>query len=151
MLGSAEHLIIGEQRKLGYLRAMEEHDIPVKDELMVICDTIEHAEQIVPELLKLDPPPDAFFTVNDFTAAGTLSIVKSNGKKVPEDIAIVGFTNSRISTITDPQMSSVDQFGYEMGRKAAEMLIRRLTSQQDYPIRKEVIKTRLIVRGSSVR
>jgi LacI family transcriptional regulator len=89
--------------------------------------------------------------MGDFTAAGALGIVKASGKKVPEDIAIIGFTNSRISTLTDPQMTSVDQFGYEMGIKAAELLIKRLTTGRDYPVQKEVIKTKLIVKGSSSR
>ncbi len=149
LLGSQDHIIIGSLRKSGYLRALEEHNIPIRDELVTVCDTMEQAQKTVPMLLRLDPRPDAFLAINDFTAAASLGIVKASGLKVPDDIAIIGFTNSRISTLTDPQMTSVDQFGFEMGQKAAEMLLKRLTSKKDFPARKEVIKTRLIVKGSS--
>lgn len=149
MLGSEEHLFIGEKRKLGYLRAHREMGLAPDPELMVLCDTGEMAEQIVPGMLKLPDPPDAFFAVNDLTAATAMRIVKDAGLKVPEDISIVGFTNGQISRLTDPALSSVEQFGYEIGKKAVQMLIRRLESAQNYPVQKEIIKTRLVVKGSS--
>ena len=149
ILGSEEHLFIGEQRKLGYLRAHRERGLKPDPKLIAICDTMDMAEKIVPGMLQLPHPPDAFFAVNDLTAATAMKIVKDSGLKVPEDISIVGFTNGQISTLTDPALSSVEQFGYEIGKKAVQMLIRRLESAQDFPLQREVIKTQLVVKGSS--
>lgn len=149
LLGSEEHLLIGEQRKLGYLRAHRERGLEPDPAIMFICDTLETAEKIVPGILKLPDPPDAFFAVNDLTAASTMKIVKAAGLKVPGDISIVGFTNGQISSLTDPPLSSVEQFGYKMGTQAAKMLIRRLETKQDYPFERKVIQTKLMVKGSS--
>ena len=151
LLGSEEHLIIGEKRKLGYLRAHRERGLEPDPELMAICDTMEMAEKVVPGMLELPDTPDAFFAVNDLTAAVTMRIVKSTGLNVPGDVSIVGFTNGQISTLTDPPLSSVEQFGYDIGQQAMQMLIRRLESREDYPTQKQVIKTRLVVKGSSSR
>jgi LacI family transcriptional regulator len=151
LLGSEEHLLIGAERKAGYLRALEQHGIPAEPSLMTKCDTPEQAEKTVPELLATADPPDAFFAVNDLTAAVTLRIVKQHGYSVPGEIAIVGFTNGQISALTDPTLSSVEQFGYEMGKKAVQLLIDRLTAKSDYPSLKHVIETKLVVKGSSGR
>lgn len=148
-LGSEEHLTIGEFRRNGYLRAHRERGLEPDPELMVFCDTPEMAEELVPGLLKLPEPPDAIFAVNDLTAAATMRIIKQHGLLVPDDIAIVGFTNGQISSLTDPQLSSVEQFGYEIGSQAVRMLIERLESDKDYPTRKQVIETKLVVKGSS--
>ncbi len=151
LLGSGEHLFIGELRKEGYIRAHKERGLEPDPQLMVHCDTIELTEKLVPGLLNRTNPPDAFFAVNDLTAAGAMRIVKQQGFKVPQDIAIVGFTNGQISSLTDPQLSSVEQFGYSMGKQAVQMLIKRLESDQNYPTQKQVIQTKLIVKGSSFR
>ena len=80
-----------------------------------------------------------------------MRIVKRLGFAIPRDIAIVGFTNGQISALTDPQLSSVEQFGYDMGKRAVQMLINRLKSKEHYPSQKQVIQTKLIVKGSSSR
>ena len=76
------------------------------------------------------PRPDAFFAVNDLTAAQALMIIKRHGLKIPEDIAVVGFTNSQIATLTDPGLTSVDQKGYEMGQVAARLLMDRIENPE---------------------
>ncbi len=151
LLGSEAHLLIGEERKQGYLRAHREWGLQPRPEMMVICDTMEMAEEVVPGMLKLPEPPDAFFAVNDLTAAAAMRIARNAGLKVPADISVVGFTNGQISALTEPTLSSVDQFGYEMGQQAVQMLIQRLESMQDYPSQKQVIETKLIVKGSTSR
>ncbi len=151
LLGSESYLLIGEERQKGYLRAHRERGLEPVPELMAICDTAEMAEEVVPRMLKLPDPPDAFFAVNDLTAAVTMKIVKDAGLYVPSDVSIVGFTNGEISVLTDPTLSSVEQFGYDMGQEAAQLLIRRIEATEDYPCQKKVIETKLIVKGSTSR
>jgi len=147
-LSGTENLALTRHRKEGYLRAMREYRTePSKDDI-IKCDTIEDANGIIPFLLKRNPPPEAFFAVNDLTAAQTMMIVKKAGFRIPEDIAIVGFTNSQISTLTDPGLTSVDQKGKEMGREAARLLIDRIENRKA-PFQTRVITSELIIRGSS--
>ena len=72
-----------------------------------------------------------------------------DNEEVPDDVAVVGFSNSLISTVTDPPLTSVEQHGYEMGRKAAEMLLKRIESKEAYSPETEILKTELVIRNSS--
>ncbi len=73
------------------------------------------------------------------------------GLKVPDDIAVVGFTNGQISDLTDPTLSSVEQHGYEIGKQAATLLIDRIEKQEDYASITRVIETKFILKASSTR
>jgi LacI family transcriptional regulator len=143
-------LAITKGRIDGYIRALNEFQCSVSEENIVKCDQVQEAEWIVPSLLKRNPPPDAFFCVNDFTAAQTLNIVKKLGYKVPDDIAITGFTNGQLAGLTDPGLTTVDQHGYEMGREAARLMLERI-KDRNRPYQTRVIKTDLVIRGSSVK
>lgn len=149
-LSGPPNLRIAKDRTEGYIRALNEFQLNVAEENIVKCDQVEEAEWIVPSLLKRNPRPDAFFCVNDFTAAQTLNIVKNLGLSVPEDVAIVGFTNGQLSKLTDPGLSTIDQHGYEMGREAARLMLERI-KDNSRPFQKRVIKPDLVIRGSSLR
>ena len=149
-LSGPPNLVISKDRIDGYIRALNEFQCSVTEENIVKCDQVQEAEWIVPSLMKRTPPPDAFFCVNDFTAAQTLNLVKKLGFRVPEDVAIVGFTNGQLSRLTDPGLSTVDQHGYDMGREAARLLLDRI-KDRNRPFQNRVIKTELVVRGSSVK
>ena len=69
----------------------------------------------------------------------------------PEDIAVVGFSNSVYSSMTDPPLTTVEQQGFKMGERAAKLLFDRINSDEIIDPRAEQIKTALIVRGSSLR
>ena len=127
---------------------MKEYRLKPSEDDIVRCDDIESAEKIIPMQLRRKPRPEAFIAVNDLTAAQTLMIVKKYGLKLPDDIAIVGFTNSQIATLTDPGLTSVDQKGYEMGRTAAQLLIDRIEKPKN-PRQVRVITSELVIRGSS--
>lgn len=145
------HLIISQQRKAGYIRALETYNIPINPDLIILCDTIEEAKKSIPALLARDPRPDGIFAVNDLTAAEAIRIIKEMGLKVPYDIAVVGFTNGQISDLTDPPLSSVEQHGYEIGKQAATLLIDRIEKQEDYAPITRVIETKFVLKASSKR
>ena len=147
-LAGPPRLAIARNRLNGYLKAMKEYRLTPQDEDIVKCDDIQSAERIIPALLTRTPRPDAFFAVNDLTAAQTLMIVKRHGLRIPEDIAVVGFTNSQIATLTDPGLTSVDQKGFEMGQLAARLLIDRIENRRG-PVQKKIITSELVIRGSS--
>jgi len=115
-----------------------------------ICDTVELARTVVPELLQLDPMPDAFFCINDEVASYCIKIVKAAGYRIPDDISVCGFTNSYLTEVTDPTLTSVDQHGFEMGRTAARLLINRIEGRETKEgVVSRLIRTELVVRGST--
>lgn len=151
-LSTLDHLEIGKERKRGFLEALKKNDFEVRPGQVMKCDTIDDAKKMIPELLSRPVPPDGILAVNDFTAAETMLIAKEHGMKIPGDLAIVGFTNSQLSKLTEPGITSVDQFGYNVGNEAVKMLIRRIESVPNiYPAETKVIRMKLIVKGSSLK
>jgi DNA-binding LacI/PurR family transcriptional regulator len=148
-LSGPQNLLIGQGRKRGYIRALNELNMPVYEDNIIRCDTVEEARLIVPGLLSRKNPPDGIFAVNDLTAAETMKIIKQHGLRVPNDISLVGFTSGMISDLTDPPLTSVEQHGYEIGREAVRLLISRLENKANLPYQTKVIKTELMIKGSS--
>jgi len=149
-LAGPNHLLIAYQRKRGYISALEKNGLEVDDSLIFKCDTIEEAYKVVPELMKIDNPPDAIFAVNDMTAVGALNSLKKLGYRIPEDISVLGFTDGLVSTVTDPPLSTISQHGFEMGRIAAEMLLERIANPDSGKKPDTiVIPTELIIRGTT--
>jgi len=145
-----QHMNIGYLRQRGYISALEKNGIAIDDDLIVKCDTHHEALEETHKIMALPNPPDAFFTVNDLAAAGVLTVLKKLGLKVPEDISIIGFSDTLVSTVTDPPLSSVSQHGFEMGQIAAKILLQRVESgiENLKPVT-EVLKTDLILRQST--
>lgn len=144
-------LNIGKNRKDGYLRALRENNLPLNENNIIRCDSMEDATLVVPGLLKRITRPDGFFAVNDLTAAATMKIIMNMGYNVPDDIAVIGFTSGMISDITNPTLTSVEQHGYLVGKEAVRLLIDRLGKGLDLPFQTKIIKTELVIKGSTLR
>jgi DNA-binding LacI/PurR family transcriptional regulator len=143
------NLLIAKNRMDGYVRALKENNIPVREENIIKCDTAEEARSVVPGLFDRTRKPDGIFAVNDLTAAEAMKIVKQKGYKVPDDVSIVGFTSGMISDLTDPSLTSVEQHGYIVGKEAVRLLINRIEAKEDMPCQTTIIKTELVVKGST--
>jgi len=147
-----QHLAIGKQRLSGYHDALLKHNIPYDPNLVVLADTFDTARKAAHEILRGPDHPDGFFAVNDMAAIAIIKEAKSLDIRVPEDIRVVGFENSKSAAISEPELTTVDQFGFELGREACLMLLKRLKSEgRENPFKpiKKVIKTRLVVRAST--
>lgn len=146
-----QKLLIGRQRKDGYLKALKEAGLEIDENLIFEADSFEKARLAVMRLLNEKRDFDGIFAVNDLTAIGAMQTVQKKGLKIPEEVAIVGFSDGRFSGITDPTLTSVDQHGYEMGSIATKMLLKRITAEDDtYPAETKILNADLIVRGSSL-
>jgi len=149
-LAAPQHLQIGYQRKRGYISALEKHGMEVREDLMPKCDTQEEAMEIMPRLMRMDHPPDAIFAVNDLTAASAIKVLKQMRFRIPEDVSVIGFTDGLVATVTDPALSSVSQHGHEMGRRAIDLLLKRIDAlEEDRPAVTDVIPTELMIREST--
>ena len=146
-----QNLIIGRDRKEGYLEALREANISIDQKLIIEADSFEKARNAMNELIDTGNPPDGVFAVNDLTAIGAMQTIQKRGLKIPNDISVVGFSDGRFSGITEPNLTSVDQHGYEMGTIACEMLIQRIMNKDtDAAPQTKVLNANLIVRGSSM-
>lgn len=146
--GSSMNLEISKNRYNGWHDALRKHGIDrcVKR----FCDNREHAERITPEVLNMEDRPDAFFAVNDDTAIGIMYTAKHMGLRIPEDISVCGFTNGQRAIACDPMLTTVEQNGKEVGRQAASILIGKAEGRIPLDkIEKRVVRTRLVVRGST--
>ena len=94
------------------------------------------------------PSPVAAFCYNDLTAVGAMDEAVRRGLRVPQDVALVGFDNTRIASLRRIDLTSVDQDAEAIGRRAAELLLERI-ADPSLPPRHERIEPRLVVRGST--
>ena len=99
-------------------------------------------------LIKEKNIPDAIFAVNDPVAIGAFQKIKEAGLKIPDDIAIMGFSNNKIASLVEPQLTTIDQPSFEMGRKSAEILVKIIEDKIVEP-KTWVLDTKLIIRGST--
>lgn len=150
-LATSQELHIGRNRRNGYIQALKDNGIEVDEEIILRCDTDQHAQKCIPYLLSLQKKVDGIFAVNDLTAMTAMSIIKRSGYSIPEDIAVAGFSNSLYARMMDPPLTTVEQHGFKMGQKAATMLIERIQTDEDIETRVEQIKTELVVRSSTQR
>jgi len=150
-LATSQELPIGRNRKNGYLQALKDNNLPIDEEIIIRCDTDKHTLKCIPYLLSLTKPIDGIFAVNDNTAIRAMSIIKHSGYRIPEDIAVVGFSNSFFSGLTDPPLTSVEQQGFLMGTRSATLLLERISQDVTIDSRVEQLKTELIIRESSLR
>ncbi|WP_346320169.1 LacI family DNA-binding transcriptional regulator [Chitinophaga sp. YIM B06452] len=150
-LAGPSSLKISEKRLNGYKAALRKHNIPFDEELVISYDlNIEKVKIYVNHLLNLESPPDAIFAVNDPTAIETIQVIKKRGLKVPDDIAIVGFSNDFVSGLIDPALTTVAQPVKEIGQAAAQLLIDQINRElADWKAIIKVLKTELIIRKSS--
>ena len=148
--GAPQHLQIGYQRKRGYISALEKHGIEPVEELMIKCDSLAEALELTPGIMRLDKPPDAIFAVNDLTASGAMKVLKQLRYRIPDEVSVIGFTDGLVASIIDPGLTSVSQHGFEMGKRALNMLLQRMdVLEENVPARTEIIPTELIVREST--
>jgi LacI family transcriptional regulator len=145
-----QHLIIGQNRLKGYKDALEAHGIPFTKDLVYACDSYEDSIKISRSVLRKKDRPDAIFAVNDISALGAMKVAKSLGISIPDEFKLVGFENSISSYLCDPELTTVDQFGFELGKSAAQLLMKRINNNNfHYEPEHIVIKTQLITRGTT--
>jgi LacI family transcriptional regulator len=141
------------QRHKGYQDALFDHNIAYDSDLVLIKDLSEEGgRSSALDILKKRPFPDGAFITNDFTAAVCLQTLKEYGVRIPEDMAIVGFNNDKICKFVDPNLTTINYPGFDMGAIAAKNMIQHLEGKSTMnTTSKIIIHSELIVRGSSLR
>lgn len=149
-LAAPQNLLIGQRRRAGYIKALEKYNIPVDENLIYKCDSREEALVVMQDIYDKGIKPDGVFAVNDLTATGVLRVVKKNGFSIPEDVKVVGFSDGFVANVTDPTLTTIDQHGFEMGKEAASLLLRKINNEiENYSSVVKVIPVNLIKREST--
>jgi LacI family transcriptional regulator len=118
-------------REYGYKAALAELSIGLRNDYIVYADYYENmAYEKTFELLRLHPEITAIFCASDLMALGTLRAIKEMNKRVPEDIALVGFDGIQLSEYSNPRLTTVVQDFKEMGRVAAKKLVKMLKDEK---------------------
>jgi LacI family transcriptional regulator len=151
LLTTIDYVSVGKLRTEGYIKALQNNDISVDENLILKIEDTDNFESSI-EALILNYDIEAIFAVNEIFAVTAIKTATRLGKKVPEDISIIGFTDGIISKYSSPSITTVGQNGVKMGEKAAIMLIEKLEIvEEDYEeqYKTEVIETELIEREST--
>jgi DNA-binding LacI/PurR family transcriptional regulator len=147
-LGGNEHLSVAKNRAQGYKDALEFYNIPLQENLIMYVGVQEDRAKIgVDYLLSLKDKPDAIFTVTDPIAVGTIIELRKRGIRVPEDIAVVGFSESPVGRALD--LTSVAQPTFQIGHTAAELLLKKIKNHNT-PSETIVLDAQLNIRNSSI-
>jgi LacI family transcriptional regulator len=135
-------------RYRGYLKALEEHNIPFDKDLVLKGDFLRQSGfKAAKKLIENKKMPTALFAANDQMALGAMSALKKEGYRIPEDISIIGFDNTEASSFSKPTLTTIMQPIFEMGSLAAKTLISLINGKT--PEKKRyLLKTRLIERQS---
>jgi LacI family transcriptional regulator len=140
-------------RLQGYKDALRDHDIEFNKNYVIISNLAAgDGSAVVKKILEMNPRPDAIFVTNDYFAVSCMLELKKAGIRIPEDIAIIGFNNDPMSRVVEPNLTSINNPGYEIGRIAARNLISHLTGKTNIATTNTVIlRSELVVRESSKR
>jgi LacI family transcriptional regulator/LacI family repressor for deo operon, udp, cdd, tsx, nupC, and nupG len=151
-LAGPNSLSMSVKRLNGYLDALKKNNIPIDEELIIPYDlTIAKVKIYVNHLLQLKNPPDAIFAINDPTAIETILVIKKIGLRIPQDIAIVGFSNDYISSIIEPSLTTLSQPVEKIGETAIALLLDQMNRNvSDWKAVTKVLKTDLVIRNSTV-
>lgn len=150
-IAGPDHLNISQERTSGYLKGLKSCGLDFKSEFLEKCNmSTREAMNSTSRLLDLPERPDAIFGINDTVVFAAMKEIKRRGMRIPEDIALVGFTDEFHSTVVDPPLTSITHPTFEMGQVAARLFFKQIGNQEINP-EQIILKTKLVVRKSSVK
>ena len=149
-IGGPNHLDMVRRRKHGYLEALRENHIPI-DRDLVTCGPIDYqvALEATVRLLERENRPDAILAFNDIITFAAFTAIKQCGLRIPEDVALIGFTDDVHAEYVTPRMSAIADQSHQMGVTACQLLLRSING--DDRVYKEIVPQKLIIRDTSAK
>lgn len=138
------------ERARGYRDALAKYKIPYEEDTMLIKAgmTFDAGAQVADILVRKEIPFDAVFAFTDTLAIGAMNRLRELGKKIPEEVAVASFSGTELSTIVYPRLTTVEPPLFQMGEKAAEMILEQIKNH-DAPKRIEVVNAEIRMREST--
>ena len=149
-IGGPNHLDMVRRRKHGYLEALRESRIPIEREL-VVCDSIDYdvALQNTIKLLQRPDRPDAIIAFNDILLFAAFNAIKQQHLRIPEDVALIGFTDDVHAQYTTPRLSAIEDQSFKIGQVACQLMLKNISG--DTRVRKEIVPQKLVIRDTSAK
>ncbi len=149
-IGGPNHLDMVQRRKHGYLEALRENKIPIEREL-VVCNKIDYkmALEETTKLLQQPNRPDAILAFNDIITFAAFTAIKQEGLRIPEDVALIGFTDDAHAAYVTPRMSAIEDQSHLMGVTACQLLLGHI--QGDSKVYKKIVPQQLVIRDTSAK
>ena len=149
-IGGPNHLDMVKRRKHGYLEALRENRIPI-DRNLVACEKIDYqwAMDTTTRLLQQEDRPDAILAFNDIITFAAFTAIKQLGLRIPEDVALIGFTDDVHAQYVTPRMSAIEDQSRLMGQTACRLLLKNIG--RDAKIYREIVPQKLVIRETSAR
>ena len=149
-LGGPNHLDMVRRRKHGYLEALRENHLAI-DRTLVVCDKIDYqtALENTKELLRRPDRPDAIVAFNDIITFAAFTAIKDSGLRIPDDVALIGFTDDVHAAYVTPRMSAIVDQSHQMGVVACQLLLKSI--QGDTRVYKEIVPQQLVIRDTSAK
>lgn len=143
-------------RYIGYKKALEKNNITFDPKLVYTCEKVSFGEgyEFAKQILTDHPDIDGIFVITDLVAVGVLSYFNEIGIKVPEQIAVIGFSNWFISQVFTPKLSTVDQPSHEMGVSAFNLLLEEMNCHKEkiaFTPKTIELDTNIIIRESTMK
>ena len=151
LFSSIDNLSVGKLRYEGYLKALEDNNISINQNLIVRTDSEEDLKDKIETVFE-NNTIDGIFALDETDSVAALRIGLKRGYKIPENLSIIGFADGILaSRRLSPSLTTVSQHGPEIGEAAAKLLIERLESkeEEENPYKTTVIKTELREREST--
>src|SRR5690606_15972764 len=151
ILSTPDYVNVGALRTMGYRKALEESNMAIEEDLIFkVDDQLDITTQISSFMDHDKIKFDGILGVNEIYAAMALKIAREKGMDIPNDLAVVGFTDGLISLFSTPALSTIKQHGITIGEQAAELLLDRIQhNRNDKAFEQKVISTDLVIRKSS--
>jgi len=147
-----QELEIYKNRLEGYKKALHNNNIPfhsqyVLNSKLMENDGVENAKKLIDTQLEFD----GIFSANDTAAIGAMKYLTSIGIKIPQEIAIVGFSNEPISTVINPSLTTINQPGFEMGKIATDLLLKHIKKEKGLPQSQTIIMDSNLIERESTK
>ena len=149
-IGGPNHLDMVRRRKHGYLEALRENRLPI-DRDLVACGKIDYqvALEATEQLLRGEKRPDAILAFNDIITFAAFTAIKNCGLRIPEDVALIGFTDDEHAAYVTPRMSAIVDQSHLMGVTACQLLLKTIGG--DPKVYKKIVPQQLVIRDTSAR
>ena len=157
LLTTEDYINVGRLRTQGYIKAIQDNGLSLENHLIIKVEDTQVSDDVLPELessivdaFKKNKKIDGIFAVNEIYAGAALRVLRKLGKAIPQDVALICFTDGLISRYSYPSLTTVKQHAEEIGKAAAGKLIERLENEDDnLKYEQKVIKSVIIEREST--
>lgn len=151
ILNGPTHIYVYKNRLEGYIKGVDAYNLEKRNEWIIKnVKTRNEAFEATKKLFKNTRCPDAIFCTSDTMALGALLAIKELGLNIPKEVGIAGYSNDIYSEITNPSLTTVEQFPQEIGSNAAKIMLDLIEQDNIRQIRKTIsIKPNLIIRQST--